>query len=201
LKRRDPHLNLDRTADYPIERRVSTVAFDEGSSGTSKGNPAMSPKAKHDASRSRSVICWALIPLATAFLISAASFALAQDQTGPRHAQAETVASDWRQFTIESELALSKMSLAMTAGPTGDVDRDFVAMMIPHHQGAIDIARAELKYGQNEGLRRLARDIIVEQEREMLIMRGAAGEATSVDSTEAPEATLEHAASGRNGKD
>ena len=161
----------------------------------------MSPKATLDASRSRPFICWALIPLAAAFLMSEAQFALAHDQTGVRHAPAETVASDWRQFTIESELAVSKMSLAMTAEPTGDVDRDFVAMMMPHHQGAIDIARAELKFGQNEELRRLARDIIVEQEREMLVMRGAAGEATSAESTDAPEAALGHATSERNGKD
>jgi predicted outer membrane protein len=200
IEKTNPDLNLDRGADCPIECPVSAVAFDEGDPRKPKGNPAMSPKAKLDASRSRPFIGWALIPLAAAFLMSA-PFALADDQTGARHAPAETVASDWRQFTIESELALSKMSLAMTAEPTGDVDRDFVAMMMPHHQGAIDIARAELKYGRNEELRRLARDIIVEQEREMLVMRGVAGEATSAESTDAPEAALEHATSGRNGKD
>ena len=44
--------------------------------------------------------------------------------------------------------------------------------------------------------RLLARDIIVEQEREMLVMRGAAGEATSAESTDAPEAALWHATGG-----
>jgi uncharacterized protein (DUF305 family) len=39
------------------------------------------------------------------------------------------------------------MSLEMSVDPIGDVDRDFVAMMIPHTQGAIDMARVELKHG------------------------------------------------------
>jgi uncharacterized protein (DUF305 family) len=93
------------------------------------------------------------------------------------------------------------MSLAMTADPTGDVDRDFVALMMPHHQGAIDIARAELKYGKSEKLRQLACDIIAEQEREMLVMRGAVGEATSAESADTPETTLEHATTGQSGKE
>jgi uncharacterized protein (DUF305 family) len=39
-----------------------------------------------------------------------------------------------------------------------DVDRDFVSMMIPHHQAAIEMAQAELRYGHNEILRRLAQE-------------------------------------------
>ena len=62
------------------------------------------------------------------------------------------------------------------ADPTGDVDRDFVALMMPHQQGAIDMARAELKYGHKEELRRLAQSIIAETEHEMSAMRGAVGE-------------------------
>jgi hypothetical protein len=65
----------------------------------------------------------------------------------------------------------------MTIKPTGDVDRDFVAMMVPHHQGAIDMAKAELKYGHNEQLRRLAQEIIVTQQQEIPAMRLAIGEA------------------------
>ena len=93
---------------------------------------------------------------------------------------------------------MSKMSLAMTADRTGDVDRDFVAMMMPHHQGATDIARAELKYGRNEVRRQLARDIIVEQEREMAVMRGAVAEAPPAQSGDTPstETTSEHRQAG-----
>lgn len=89
----------------------------------------------------------------------------------------------------------------MTAERTGNLDRDFVAMTMPHHQGAIDIARAELKYGHNEELRRLARDIIAGQEHEMLVMRGAVGEPTSGQSTRTPETTSEHVTSGRSKKE
>jgi uncharacterized protein (DUF305 family) len=66
---------------------------------------------------------------------------------------------------------MNKMMADMTIKPTGDVDRDFVAMMIPHHQGAINMAQAELKYGHNELLRRLARQIIVNQRQEITVMR------------------------------
>lgn len=53
---------------------------------------------------------------------------------------------------------------------TGEPDRDFVAMMIPHHQGAIDMARVELKYGKDPELRRLAQDIVKAQDDEISIM-------------------------------
>jgi uncharacterized protein (DUF305 family) len=49
--------------------------------------------------------------------------------------------------------------------------------MMPHHQGAIDMARAELKYGHNEELRRLAQSIIAEREQEMSTMRNVVGQA------------------------
>ena len=65
--------------------------------------------------------------------------------------------------------------LAMAITPTGDVDADFVATMVPHHQGAIDMARAELRYGHDERLRRLAQEIIVEQTEEIEAMRLAVG--------------------------
>ena len=48
-------------------------------------------------------------------------------------------------------------------------------MMIPHHQGAIDMARAELRYGHNEQLRRIAQEIIVDQQQEIAAMRLALG--------------------------
>ncbi len=49
-------------------------------------------------------------------------------------------------------------------------------MMIPHHQGAIDMAQAELRYGRNELLRRMAQEIIVEQQQEIAAMRLALGQ-------------------------
>lgn len=69
--------------------------------------------------------------------------------------------------------AMTKMDRGMNAAkPTGNADQDFVAMMIPHHQGAIDMAEAELKYGKDPTLRRLARNIISAQQKEIKQMRG-----------------------------
>jgi uncharacterized protein (DUF305 family) len=53
---------------------------------------------------------------------------------------------------------------------TGDVDKDFVTMMIPHHQGAIDMAELELKYGKDPKIRALAETIVKAQETEIAEM-------------------------------
>jgi hypothetical protein len=79
-------------------------------------------------------------------------------------------------FLAENQVAMDKMMAGMAIKPSGDVDRDFSAMMIPHHQGAIDMARAELRYGRNEQLRRIAQGIIVEQQQEIAAMRLALGQ-------------------------
>src|SRR5260370_25488295 len=71
---------------------------------------------------------------------------------------------------------MTKMMDAMAVKPTGDIDHDFVAMMVPHHQGAIDMAQAELRYGHNEQLRRIAQEIVVEQQQEIVAMRLALGQ-------------------------
>ncbi|MEX3936614.1 DUF305 domain-containing protein [Paraburkholderia phymatum] len=79
-------------------------------------------------------------------------------------------------FLAENHAAMTRMMDGMSATPTGDVDRDFVAMMVPHHQGAIDMAQAELRYGHNEQLRRIAQEIVVEQQQEIVAMRVALGQ-------------------------
>ncbi len=71
---------------------------------------------------------------------------------------------------------MTRMMSAMEVKPTGDIDRDFVAMMAPHHQGGIDMAVLELRYGKNEQLRRLAQEIIVSQTQEIAAMKLAIGE-------------------------
>jgi uncharacterized protein (DUF305 family) len=76
-------------------------------------------------------------------------------------------------FLAENQAAMSKMMQGMKITPSGDVDRDFAAMMIPHHQGAVDMAQAELHYGRNERLRQIARQIIAEQPREIVAMHRA----------------------------
>jgi uncharacterized protein (DUF305 family) len=65
-----------------------------------------------------------------------------------------------------------KMMAAMNITPTGQVDRDFAAMMTPHHQGAIDMAEIQLRYGKDPELRKLAEEIIAAQKKEIAILQG-----------------------------
>jgi uncharacterized protein (DUF305 family) len=67
--------------------------------------------------------------------------------------------------------AMERMHKDMAIAPSGDPDRDFAAMMIPHHQGAVDMAKVELQFGKNPVLRRLAEGIIVEQLQEIEVMQ------------------------------
>jgi hypothetical protein len=84
-------------------------------------------------------------------------------------------------FIAENNAAMDKMMKGMDVKPTGDVDVDFTAMMIPHHQGAIDMALSELRYGKNEQLRRIAQEIIVEQQQEINAMHLALGQPLEPD--------------------
>jgi uncharacterized protein (DUF305 family) len=79
-------------------------------------------------------------------------------------------------FLADNVRAMTKMMINMGIRPSGDVDTDFVAMMVPHHQGAIEMAQAELCYGRNEQLRRLSQEIIVTQQQEIVAMRLALGQ-------------------------
>lgn len=91
-------------------------------------------------------------------------------------ADLQTVASNEAPFLAENDTAMTRMMDGMSVKPTGDVDHDFVAMMVPHHQGAIDMAQAELRYGHNEQLRRIAQEIVVEQQQEIAAMHIALGQ-------------------------
>jgi Domain of unknown function (DUF305) len=79
-------------------------------------------------------------------------------------------------YLAENVSAMTKMMIDMGIKPSGDVDADFVAMMVPHHQGAIEMAQAELRYGRNEPLRRMAQEIIVTQLQEITAMRLSLGQ-------------------------
>ena len=81
------------------------------------------------------------------------------------------------EFLAENAAAMSKMMAGMAIKSSNDVDRDFASMMIPHHQGGIDMAEAELRHGHNEQLRRIAQEIIVDQQQEIAAMRLALGDA------------------------
>ena len=55
--------------------------------------------------------------------------------------------------------------------PSGDNDVDFVKLMMPHHQAAIDMAKTELLYGKDPQMRRLAQEIITDQRSENELMQ------------------------------
>jgi hypothetical protein len=101
-------------------------------------------------------------------------------------------AADETAFLKENDDAMTRMMNGMTIKPSGDIDRDFVAMMNPHHQGAIDMAVIELRYGKNEQLRRIAQEIIVDQMQEIAAMKLAIGEPAT---TTAPAPTQQQPAS------
>jgi uncharacterized protein (DUF305 family) len=76
------------------------------------------------------------------------------------------------EFMEAMDASMSKMQKGMTSAPmSGDVDHDFATMMIPHHQGAIDMAKAELSYGKDPVIRRLAQEILVDQQSEIDAMQ------------------------------
>jgi uncharacterized protein (DUF305 family) len=79
-------------------------------------------------------------------------------------------------FLAANEAAMTKMMNGMAIRSAGDADTDFVAMMVPHHHGAIEMAEAELRWGHNEQLRRIAQEIIVDQQQEIVAMRLALGQ-------------------------
>lgn len=139
---------------------------------------------------SRSIRNLVSMPLLT--VISASAFA--EEMPAHHHYEAAASISDEGGFLQENDAAMVKMMNDMAAKPTGDINRDFVEMMIPHHQGAIDMAVAYLRYGDNQQLKRLAQEIIVEQQQEIAAMRIALGDPlpesgpvpTQVDSTGSP---------------
>lgn len=79
--------------------------------------------------------------------------------------------SNEQKFLQENAASMATMMRGMHSQPTGDIDRDFVRQMIPHHQGAIDMAKTLLKSGHNERLKRLAQEIIITQQEEIEVMR------------------------------
>jgi uncharacterized protein (DUF305 family) len=137
---------------------------------------------------SRSFVRKRMISLATTASVAATSFAFADDPVKTSHVHEEMPVqyvadrpahSAEQSFLSKNRAAMNTMMAAMTIRPTGDVDRDFVAMMVPHHQGAVDMAKAELEYGHNEQLRQLAHEIVAMQQQEIKIMRDAVSDGQS----------------------
>ena len=116
-----------------------------------------------------------LWPRTAVVLLSTASLATAI-WLGRAIAQ-ESEPGDKQSFHQLMNQAMTVMDRDMQQAPmAGNPDHDFAAMMIPHHQGAIDMAKVELVYGKDPVLRRIAQDIIVTQQQEIVVMRRQQGQ-------------------------
>lgn len=93
----------------------------------------------------------------------------------PAAAQPSADAANHAAFLAENDRAMERMMKDMAIAPSGDVDRDFVHMMVPHHRGAIEMAMAQLRHGRNPQLRRIAQEIIATQQQEIAAMYLAIG--------------------------
>jgi len=84
------------------------------------------------------------------------------------HGNQQTADPDWSQLIA----SMDKMHMAMKAVErSGDSDVDFVRLMLPHHQAAIDMAKTQLLYGKDPQMRRLAQEIITDQQSEIELMQ------------------------------
>ena len=102
--------------------------------------------------------------LAVALVVAAATWPQDQRSTS----QAATLDTNWMALIKSMEM----MHSAMTAvEPSGNNDADFVKLMLPHHLAAVDMARTELLYGGDPQMRRLAQEIIADQESEIQLMQ------------------------------
>jgi hypothetical protein len=119
------------------------------------------------------------VTLAIGFAARAAFLVSAHDGSLSAPDMRTTTGSEFAEeapFLAENDAAMKKMMNDMAVKPTGDVDVDFVAMMVPHHQAAIDMAIVVLRYGRNPQIKRLAQEIIITQQQEIAAMRLAVGE-------------------------
>jgi uncharacterized protein (DUF305 family) len=104
---------------------------------------------------------------ASILLMTTLFVAPAPQHEPPSHSRM-AAGSGWTQLMA----SMDRMHAAMAAlKPSGTIDEDFVRLMLPHHQAAIDMARTELLDGHDPQMRRLAQEIIADQESEIQLMQ------------------------------
>lgn len=114
-----------------------------------------------------------LAALAAALLLAPAAHAQGAHQHHQRHgaAPAAAPATPDNPSTRAFKEANDRMHRGMDIRFTGDSDRDFVAGMIAHHQGAIDMAKVVIQHGKDADIRKLAEEIVIAQEKEIAQMK------------------------------
>jgi hypothetical protein len=137
---------------------------------------------------SRAFVRRRVISLATTLSVTAVSLALAQAPKSAFHLRQGAKEAEERQFLFANDLAMSNMNRDMLVPPTGDIDRDFADIMIPHHQATIDMAEAELKYGHDDRLRQLAENIVAQQQQQEISILSRTSSSTAAPGTP----TVEH---------
>ena len=105
--------------------------------------------------------------LVTVVACSFVANAIVQAGTHDRGSQTSTD-PDWSELIA----SMDKMHMAMGAiDRSGNSDVDFVRLMLPHHQAALDMAKTQLLYGKDPQMRRLAQEIITDQQSEIELMQ------------------------------
>jgi len=110
-----------------------------------------------------------MIPVAAiALLLGFAAASLAQHR---HHGHGAPAARGDAPSTVAYKEVAERMHRDMDIAYTGDADRDFAAGMIPHHQGAIEMAQVVLRHGKDPEIRKLAQEIVAAQEKEIAWMK------------------------------
>ncbi len=92
-------------------------------------------------------------------------------QAGPAAPSSATASTGTSAATQAYEAANMRMHKDMAITFTGDPDLDFARSMVPHHQGAVEMARIVLQHGKDPELKKLAQEVIASQEREVAFLR------------------------------
>jgi uncharacterized protein (DUF305 family) len=110
----------------------------------------------------------AALPVITAILIAG----MAGMRAHPQHSHSDFQAASGDPAWPELQHSMESMHEALSSlKSTGNNDEDFVQLMLPHHQAAIDMAKVELMHGRDPQMRRLAQEIITDQESEIELMQ------------------------------
>jgi hypothetical protein len=116
----------------------------------------------------RSVFSGIVIPVILELILSVGLLGLSVQAGAPVQGSQAAADDDWSELVA----SMDKMHMAMGAVKrSGDSDVDFVRLMLPHHQAAIDMAKTELLYGKDAQMRRLAQEIITDQQLEIDLMQ------------------------------